>query len=485
MNKFNKFGLSLATIAILGMGFTGCDSDSDNDSDSDKPTSMPSGQTNLDAGTTETPTESSKTPTDVTVERGKVYNATVKDSSEPAQVATQKNGENIYTFADTPIYPIIVTDGWIDVDGDGEKSEGDMELNMEMKSYSDTVTPISTYLAEETDEAKREAKLNELLSSLGIDGLTEEELLALPSETSIEAQIAINAVYGEMIESDFNNEDFNLNDLGETVSELDGLYFNPDLSESDIAIAMETYLLEESNLKNVFEDSMISEADISSYMNNNENPYTDNPEALAPVASINELLDQTFYAIELDGEDSSYSKFTIPSSFTVDSIDDENPSDKDYYLEDAQWVEDSEDDSYDDDDDDYSYEDSTEKVSVSNDKLEIISSYTETYTDDNGDTTTETGTDEVIISIVEENNDYLVIQYEINETSEDSEGNIESDSFIETQKFYFEPTVEMLDPSLIDTTNSYYSKSKVTKVETSKERASKRVATIINKLFNK
>lgn len=59
------------------------------------------------------PTVNNPIPTSVTVERGKVYDATVVDSEN--HIAIQKNGTNIYRFDDVPKYPITVTNGWIDV----------------------------------------------------------------------------------------------------------------------------------------------------------------------------------------------------------------------------------------------------------------------------------------------------------------------------------------------------------------------------------
>ena len=38
--------------------------------------------------------------------------------SRAGKIAQQKAGENVYTFIGTPDYPITVTGGWIDVDGD-------------------------------------------------------------------------------------------------------------------------------------------------------------------------------------------------------------------------------------------------------------------------------------------------------------------------------------------------------------------------------
>ena len=66
----------------------------------------------------------------------------------PAQEGWSTSNDNTYAFANPVNYPIIVTGGFIDVDGDGVYSEGDTNLgNLQMKSYSDVVTPVTTYIA--------------------------------------------------------------------------------------------------------------------------------------------------------------------------------------------------------------------------------------------------------------------------------------------------------------------------------------------------
>lgn len=86
LKQSKKLGMSLALATLLSLGVSGCGGSSDGAS----------------AGVT---------GVDVTVERGKVYDANVTDSSTPAQVASQKNGKNVYTFANAPTYPVVVTGG--------------------------------------------------------------------------------------------------------------------------------------------------------------------------------------------------------------------------------------------------------------------------------------------------------------------------------------------------------------------------------------
>ena len=121
----SKKSLSLVVVTILSIGFVGCGGGS---------------------GSSTPASTSQPTPTAVTVERGKVYDATVVDSQN--NVATQQAGTNVYTFDDIPKYPITVTGGWIDVDNNGRKTVADIPLSTPMKSYSTNVTPVTTYLAD-------------------------------------------------------------------------------------------------------------------------------------------------------------------------------------------------------------------------------------------------------------------------------------------------------------------------------------------------
>jgi len=194
MTKFKTISLSLAVIAALG--FSGCGSSSSDDS----------------VTPTTTSSESSK---EVTVERGATYDANVTDAN--GQVAEQKNGENVYVFATVPKYPIIVNGGWIDVNGDGELDTNDTLLNTTMKSYSDVVTPITTYIAD-SNKTIRENKLK-VLSTLS--GASETELLKVASKADTKAILTINAVYQEMI--DQNTTSIETNKIQTTLSALQNI----------------------------------------------------------------------------------------------------------------------------------------------------------------------------------------------------------------------------------------------------------------------
>lgn len=194
MKTKQTIGMSLVLATLISLGATGC-SDSDDSS-----------------GTTP-----ASTATDVTVERGKVYDANVTDSSTPAQIATQKQGQNVYTFAKAPVYPVVVNGGWIDVNDDGLMDKNDTLLDIEMKSYGITVTPITTVIARESNATKREEMLQDLVNELNTAGVgsatqvTVADLLKVPSAAPHDVMVVANATFKDMKEN--NTSDLALEDI--------------------------------------------------------------------------------------------------------------------------------------------------------------------------------------------------------------------------------------------------------------------------------
>lgn len=137
----------------------------------------------------------------VTVERGKVFAAVVKDSSTPAQVAAVTYNSNVYTFTKPPVFPIKVSGGYIDVNNDGIITTADVFLDMNMSSYSNLVTPISTYLALDENATLREQKLNALVLMLQeLDAnstVSAGDLLKLPSKSKAEVALVANAIFAK------------------------------------------------------------------------------------------------------------------------------------------------------------------------------------------------------------------------------------------------------------------------------------------------
>ena len=182
MKTTGTIGMSLALATLIVLGTTGCGSDGDS-----------------------TPAVGS-TAVDITVERGKVYDATVTDSATPQQVATQKSGKNVYTFVKAPVYPVKVNGGWIDVNGNGKLDPTDVKLDIEMKSYSTTVTPLTTAIASASTKKERDLMLQELADELNVAGVgsdtqvTLADLLKVPSEAPRDVMVAANAIFKDMKE---------------------------------------------------------------------------------------------------------------------------------------------------------------------------------------------------------------------------------------------------------------------------------------------
>jgi hypothetical protein len=166
----------------------------------------------------------------ITVERGATYDANVTDAD--GQVAVQNNQENVYVFATTPKAPITAKGGWIDVDGDGELTANDIELDIEMKSYSDNITPLTTYIADD-DQTKRDEKLADLVTK---SGTSKEELLKVATKADKKAIIAINAIFQEMKEA--NSTNITAQNIQTTISSFSE-FLTSDKNSSELAKAIE------------------------------------------------------------------------------------------------------------------------------------------------------------------------------------------------------------------------------------------------------
>ncbi|NQY21914.1 MAG: hypothetical protein HRT40_11535, partial [Campylobacteraceae bacterium] len=205
----------------------------------------------------------SKKETQVTVERGPVYGALVKDVN--GKIATASDTENIYTFTGTPAYPITVTNGWIDVDGDKQLSSKDISLNIVMKSYTNNVTPVTTYLAN-GNQSLREKKLNDLLLIANENSnkkITKDDLLKPASISSKEVQMLINSVYAQIIEE--KSSDFEVSAIMENLNEFKNLNLDSSLSAKKSAEFYENYLINESSIKEKFVSSKITNDEINNY----------------------------------------------------------------------------------------------------------------------------------------------------------------------------------------------------------------------------
>ena len=146
------------------------------------------------------------TTTDITVERGAIWGATVTDAT--GKSAVQKVGDsNIYTFDTAITYPVKSVGGIIDIDGDSTTTDDIFDFTgKELISYTNVITPITNYLGDITTESGK-AKLAKLESL----GLTKDDLVntvASKSTTKKAEMISLtNALFELMNDSDTNNDD--------------------------------------------------------------------------------------------------------------------------------------------------------------------------------------------------------------------------------------------------------------------------------------
>lgn len=219
---------------------------------------------------------------DVVVERGKVFDANVTDSSDPIQVATQMDKtKNIYTFTSEPVYPIVVHGGWIDVNNDGKMDSDDIKLDIELKSYSKVVTPITTYLADE-NKTLRDQKLAMLVEQLNADGvgslekIIEDDLLKVPSKAPRDAMVLSNAIFKDMKEKgvdvqltfdDILSQFYSISDsLNDTMDSVDVEKFVI-TSLEDANISLQKLSQDEISLYANSIDTNSSQIDLSSFNN--------------------------------------------------------------------------------------------------------------------------------------------------------------------------------------------------------------------------
>jgi len=236
-----KFIYSLPV--LIALAFNGCGSSSSTEV--------------IDNINESTLTESEKlisTGYSVVVERGPVLDANVTDAN--GSVAVQvSDTNNTYIFENEPVYPITAEGGWIDVDGDGNLTEEDVALDINLTSYSDVVTPTTTYCSDE-NETIREERLQELADETNC---TVEELLTVPSEATKNSIIVLNAVYEKLVEKAniHSNAPIAISAILERYTEIEN---NANLDENATSLEM-ALALEEQTMFNLNAKGLIKKLD--------------------------------------------------------------------------------------------------------------------------------------------------------------------------------------------------------------------------------
>jgi len=305
MKRLNKLGMSLAVVSALSLGFTGCGSSS----------SVSDAFTGLGEYA-------------VKVTRGDVYQAEVKDSASPAHIAVQIEGTNEYKFdvsEEDIVFPVVATGGYVDVDGNGKiEADIDMKLNMDLKSYTADLTPVTTYLADEVKgltgaklDAELDAKLQELVDlvkdTTDVDAFSADDLLKPATETSKDAQIVINAIYAEMVEAKDNGEvelDLSLDSLKskfeDRLNELDALDFTG--TAKDTAAKLEAQVVKDLDIK------VLTADDVQSYLDDLKATALD----FDAIKKVSDLQGKTVYTI--NDEAKTYTEIKLSTSIGTDTV---------------------------------------------------------------------------------------------------------------------------------------------------------------------
>ena len=155
--------------------------------------------------------------TSVPVTKGPLLEAVAKDKA--GKTGTQIAGTNKYEFSGEVTYPITVTGGYVDVNNNGIVDAGDYAFNGKLSSYSNVVTPITTYLGDTSkDEGKAKlVKLKELTGATDDDLLTKDPVDT--NENVLTLVASIYQTYSALMDND-NTNDGITDDIGDDNSAL-------------------------------------------------------------------------------------------------------------------------------------------------------------------------------------------------------------------------------------------------------------------------
>lgn len=194
---------------------------------------------------------------DIKVERGAVFMSTVVDANGTKASKNNLGYSNIYTFPNQPIYPISAKGGYIDIDGNGKLTRDDAKLDIDMVSYSNIISPLTTIVKDNNSSIEYLTKNYNISRSDIFD--------KVPSKTSIDTILFSNIAYiaiknGYKIDSD---------EFTQTVTNIKDIYNQKFADIKDLhqlSILLEQELLKDKNIT-----TPISENEITSIENNISN----------------------------------------------------------------------------------------------------------------------------------------------------------------------------------------------------------------------
>ncbi len=175
--------------------------------------------------------------TTITVERGPVFMATVKDANGLVALNSKFGMSNIYEFNATPKAPISVSGGYIDINNNSILDENDTKLDINMSSYSNIVSPITTLVGNIDNNS---TIYNHLINNYEINKSQIFDLV--PSKTSKDVIILSNAIYKSLRSSFvFASSDFNQSIIDINTSYEQSFTHITDLKE--LSVELETQLM--------------------------------------------------------------------------------------------------------------------------------------------------------------------------------------------------------------------------------------------------
>jgi len=199
--------------------------------------------------------------TSITVERGPVFFASVKDKNGLQATNDNFGFSNTYTFQTKPTLPIYVKGGYIDADNNSNLDKNDVILKFKMSSYSNIISPLTTFVG---DSKSDPTKLNYLTKYYNISKT--DIYTDVPSKTSKNVIILSNAIYKNLkLGYAFNSSEFN-----QTIIDLNATY---EQSYSDITNLKELAIKLENEVLNDLNETNLQDLDLENIDTNLSNNF--------------------------------------------------------------------------------------------------------------------------------------------------------------------------------------------------------------------
>lgn len=187
---------------------------------------------------------------EVVVERGPLFFSKLIDANGTVALNSNYGYSNSYRFASTPALPVTAIGGYIDVNRNNLLDSSDTLLDINLSSYSNVITPITTLIENNS------SMIEKLMQRYGLSEIELRE--QLPSEISKEMIIFSNAVFVSLKKGYvFDSVEFN-----QSIIDIKNIYNSSSFDKSNLitlSSGLEREILEslgESTLSNEILDSL-------------------------------------------------------------------------------------------------------------------------------------------------------------------------------------------------------------------------------------